>query len=46
MPSHQVRVQQNNCEHIIIVIESDLGKFKECIKCGKKVHISTTSEKS
>lgn len=39
MPSHQIRVQQNNCDHFVVKIKSDLGLFQKCMKCGKEVHI-------
>jgi hypothetical protein len=36
MPSHQIRVQQNNCDHFIATLESELGVFQLCLKCGKR----------
>lgn len=41
MPSHPDRVRQNYCKHDdIVIIESDLGKFLKCMKCGKEQYIS------
>lgn len=46
MPSHQERVNQNNCEHLWPImgtefIEMDIKDGRKCIKCGAdwdKVH--------
>lgn len=35
-PSHQDRVRQNYCDHLVARLQSDLGIFELCLKCGKK----------
>jgi len=44
MPSHQIRVQQNNCEHIWRItygvdIAELIHRAKICIKCNKIVDL-------
>ena len=39
MPSHQERVKQNYCDHLVAKLESELGIFQLCLKCGKRIDI-------
>ncbi len=41
MPSHQIRVQQNNCEHEWYMGISVMGEIYswKCFKCNKIVHM-------
>jgi len=45
MPSHPDRIRPNYCEHFVARIESNIGIFQICLKCGKRIDVYKVAEK-
>lgn len=50
MPSHQIRVQQNNCNHEWYYYFDQLNaeflkEYRKCIKCGKSEQLEPLNAK-